>query len=440
MNKVVVLGAGRVGRPCIQYLLGKGNEVYVADIEAANIERCVEGNPNGHALVCDAAEELDRILKETAPDILVCLLPQPFMAKAAKSCIAAGVNYINPSYVKEEMRSLDGVAREKGVSLLCELGLDPGVDHMSASRTINEVHGRGGKVLSFKSWCGALPARKDNNNPIGYKLSWAPASLIGASRREARVVRDGKTVVWPNGETYAHAGLVEIQGAGWFEEYANADSTPYVKFYGMPEVREVYRGTLRYPGWCEMICKMQDLGLCDGENKWIFSGMTYADVTRKLVGAEKGIDLKEAVSTFLDLERCSSVIMKLEWLGLFEEKPVPLGSGTMNQFVECLYNDKLAFAPGEQDVSVMEHRYVIEYPNNKRALRRSTLIDYGIPNGDFSVARLTGLPPAMGAQLILEGKIKRRGVITPTMPEVYEPELDALEKMGIAFKESETEL
>ena len=132
--------------------------------------------------------------------------------------------------------------------------------------------------------------------------------------------------------------------------------------------------------------------------------------------------------------------MKLEWLGLFEEKPVPLGSGTMNQFVECLYNDKLAFAPGEQDVSVMEHRYVIEYPNNKRALRRSTLIDYGIPNGDFSVARLTGLPPAMGAQLILEGKINKRGVITPTMPEVYEPELDALEKMGIAFKESETEL
>jgi len=187
-----------------------------------------------------------------------------------------------------------------------------------------------------------------------------------------------------------------------------------------------------------MICKMQDLGLCS-EDKVDFTGMTYADVTRKLVGITKDSCIRRAVSDFLKMDINSTVMLKFEWLGLFDDKPVPISSGTMNQFVECLYSEKLEFAEGEEDMSLMEHRFIIEYPDRK-VLKRSTLVDFGSSDKDFSIARLTGLPPAMGAHLILEGKIMKKGVLTPAMPEVYEPELSALEKMGVVFKESETEI
>lgn len=435
MKKVLVLGAGRIAKPCISYLMNKGYAVYVADISEENIERCIGGNKNGHALVGDALKNLAASIDDIKPDVVICLLPQQCMPKAARVCVEKGVNYVNPSYIKEEMQALDGPAKERGVTLLCELGLDPGIDHMSASKAIEEIHGAGGSVVSFKSWCGALPALSANNNPLGYKLSWAPSSLVHASRRDARIIRDGKVILWPNGETYAHAGLLEVKGLGWFEEYANADSTPYVKTYNMPEVKEVYRGTLRYPGWCEMICKMQDLGLYDDQER-DFKGKTYADVTRELVGVGKGENLKEALRNFLELENCSFVMMKLEWLGLLDETPVPIDEGDMYDFVECLYNDKLGFAPSEDDLSVMMHRYTVEYPDRK-VVKTSTLIDYGNNSTDFSVAKLTGLPPAIGAQLILEGKIDKKGVVSPTMPEVYEPELEELKKLGIEFKETE---
>ena len=437
MRKVLVLGAGRIARPCIQYLLVNCRyEVFVSDICEKNIDRCIARHPNGHKIVGDSIANLKDTIKQVSPEVLICLLPATLIGKVTRACVDSCVHFISPSYLKPEVRELEAEAKNNGVTLLCELGLDPGIDHMSASRTIRAIHAQNGRILSFKSWCGALPAPKYNNNPIGYKLSWAPTSLIRASRREAKIIRNGRTIVWPDGETYNHASLIDIQGMGWFEEYANADSTPYVQYYGIPEAKDVYRGTIRNIGWCEMICKMQNLGLID-EGEHDFSGRTYADVTRELIGAEKETNLKDALCAFLDLEPYSAVILKLEWLGLFEERLVPINRGTMFQFVECLYNEKLVFAEEEQDVSIMEHRYLIEY-SDRKVLKRSTLVDYGIPGSDFSVARLTGLPPAMGAKLILDKKIKQSGILTPTMPEVYEPELTALEKMGITFKETET--
>lgn len=436
MKKVLVLGSGRIAKPCIQYLLVNcGYEVFVSDVCRKNIDRCIDGHPNGRKLVGDAIADLKNTVKQISPEVVICLLPAAMMRDAAEICVDSGIHFVSPSYLKPEMHELAERAEERNVMLLCELGLDPGIDHMSAAKTIDDIHRRGGRVLSFKSYCGALPAPKDNNNPIGYKLSWAPESLVRASRRGARIMREGNVIEWPDGETYSHAGLIEIQNMGWFEEYANADSIPYVKYYGMPEVRNVYRGTIRNIGWCEMVRKMQDLGLFD-EGERDFAGKTYADVTRELIGAEEKTCLKDALCSFLELEPYSAVILKLEWLGLLDEVAVPIKKGTMFQFVESLYERSLSFAENEQDVSIMEHQYVVEYPDRK-ILRRSTLVDYGIPNGDFSVARLTGLPPAMGTKLILDKKITQRGILTPAMPEVYVPELKALAEMGISFKETE---
>ncbi|MBL3593433.1 MAG: saccharopine dehydrogenase NADP-binding domain-containing protein [Synergistaceae bacterium] len=440
MKHVLVLGAGRVAGPCVQYLLRDPEvSVTVVDLNGDNFDRVLKGNPRGRGLVRDVATELPAILVEVEPDIVINLLPAALMAPAAAACVEAGIHYVNPSYIKDDMRALDGKAKEKGLVLLCELGLDPGIDHMSAAKTIHEIHQGGGKIRSFHSWCGALPAREANDNPLGYKLSWAPSGLIGASKREARILQDGQVVIWPDGETFRKASLIEIAGCGWFEQYANADSLPYIEHYGMPEVKTVYRGTLRFPGWSEMICAMQDLHLFDLDER-DFRGLTFAGLTGQLVGAAAGDDVDEALRKFLGLAPYSSVYMKLRWLGLLDERPIPMEKGSLRDVVSFLYGEKLVFAPGERDLVVMEHRYVIEKADGSVVERRSTLVDYGIPDGDTSIARTTGIPPAIGALLILRGGFNVPGVHAPVLPEVYEPALKLLEEEGVRFIESERPL
>lgn len=437
LKEILVFGAGRVAKPCVDYLLRDGeNHVTVVDMDAGNVERVTAGRPNATGLARNAVEEAAALIAEIRPQVVINLLPAAFMAPVAALCIEAGVPCVNPSYIKEDMRALDEKARQAGVLLLCELGLDPGIDHMSAARTIRSIHDQGGEIESFWSCCGALPSLKDNTNPFGYKLSWAPAGLIGASKREARIMQDGEVVVRPAGDTFRFPSLVEIEGLGWFEEYANADSLPYVDLYGMPEVKNVYRGTLRYLGWSETIRKMLDMGLFEQEEMDL-SGLTFAGLTRKLTGIPENEDLEAVLPKLLNLEPYAAVLMRLRWLGLLDEEPIPMMRGSARDVVSHLYFEKLVFAGQEQDLVVMEHRYTARMPGKETpSLYKSTLVDYGVPGGETSVARTTGLPPAIGASLILDGKLGLTGVQAPVLPEIYEPALALLEAEGISFTET----
>ncbi len=441
MKEILVFGAGRVAKPCVDYLLrNSGNHVTIVDMDTDNVERVTAGRTGITGLVRNAVEEAPSLIAQVRPQVVINLLPAAFMAPIAEHCIEAGVHCVNPSYIKEDMRTLDARARDAGVLLLCELGLDPGIDHMSAARTIRGIHEQGGRIQSFWSCCGALPSLKDNTNPFGYKLSWAPAGLIGASKREARIMKEGQVVVRPAGETFRFPSLVEIEGLGWFEEYANADSLPYVDLYGMPEVRDVYRGTLRYPGWSETIRKMLDIGLFD-QDEMELAGLTFADFTRRLIGASAGESLEKALAAYLNLEPYAAVLMRLRWLGLLDETPIPMECGSPRDVISHLYFNRLVFSEGEQDLVVMEHRYVASLPGQQAPkLYKSTLIDYGVPGGETSIARTTGIPPAIGATLILEGGLSLAGVHAPVLPEIYEPALKLLEAEGIAFAEKEQQL
>lgn len=441
VKEILVLGAGRVAKPCVQYLLrNTPHHVTVIDIDDKNFKRVTENHERSTAFVGDASGDAGGLIDKVRPDIVINLLPPHLMAPVAAACIEKGVHYINPSYIKEDMHELDAPAKEKGLLLLCELGLDPGIDHMSAAKTVREIHDEGGAVESFWSCCGALPSLKDNTNPFGYKLSWAPASLIGASKRTARIMKDGETVVMPDGETFRHPHMVHVEGLGWFEEYANADSLPYVELYGMPEVKNVYRGTFRYPGWSETIAKMNEMGLFE-EEKSDLTGLTYKDFTAKLAGAKGNEDTEDALLRFLGREPFSSVVLKLKWLGLLDDRKIPFDSGSPRDVVASLYAEKLVYNEGEQDLVVMEHRYVANFPEKgKRVLLKSTLIDHGRADGETSIARTTGIPPAIGAALFLDGKISARGVQAPVLPEIYEPSLKLLENEGIRFTERRKEL
>ncbi|EFQ24736.1 Saccharopine dehydrogenase (NADP(+), L-glutamate-forming) [Aminomonas paucivorans DSM 12260] len=439
MKNVLVFGAGRVCGPCVRYLAAReGVDVTVVDAVQENLDRVLEGT-RGKGIRADAASRMGELLERERPQVAIGLLPPRFLVPLAEQCVKHRVHLVAPSYAKEELRALDGPAREAGVTLLAELGLDPGIDHLSAARTVSRIHHMGGRVDAFWSVCGALPAPESNDNPLGYKLSWAPGSLVGASRRDARILEDGAERLLPDGETFRRVGLTEIRGLGWFEHYANADSLPYVKLYDMPEVRNVYRGTLRYPGWCETVCALRELGFFDLE-RVDFRGRTFPSLLRERMGISSSACLKTKVLERIGARPHHAVALRLEWLGVFEDTPLPLEEGTMQDLTAAQYEQRLPFLPGERDLVAMEHRYEATFPATGRRFRfTSTLVDRGTvgsPEGT-SIARTTGLPPAMGARMLLEGRVRRAGLVVPTTPDLYEPLLEELEGHGIRFRERE---
>lgn len=440
-KKVLILGAGSVARPCVQYILKKGHHAVCVDTVEENVLRVLDGHPNGTPVVRDAVANVSGLIREHAPDVLVCLLPTVFMVQTARACIEAGVPMVGASYVKDEMRALSASARERGVSILCEMGLDPGIDHMAAVQKIEGVRAAGGIVEGFWSVCGALPDLGSNTNPFGYKLSWAPASLIGASKRSARIMVNGERIDYPGGVTYQHPALVEVGRLGCLETYANADSLPYIEAYDIPSVKNIYRGTLRYPGWCELVSAMQRLRLFDEEAR-DFSGRTHASLMREAIGASgTGGALAEQVAAYLGLPGYAAVVAKLEWLGLFEETPVTPERGSMMDALSRRYAEKLQFSPGERDLVAMQHRYDVYFPQEEKRRRiTTTMIQTGSVDADTAIARTTGIPMGIGAHLILSGEVTQKGVLIPTAREICKPALAALAEEGVTFDEREEDI
>lgn len=439
-KKVLALGAGKISKPCVQYLLKQGYKVMVVDQFEKNVKRTSAGHPNALPIVGNAVAKPEKYIREFKPDVVVSMLPTAYMVQIAKACLAEGVSMIGASYAKAPMRELNADFKAKGLIALCEMGVDPGIDHMSAVCKIREIQTAGGKIESFVSMCGALPDLSANNNPIGYKLSWAPESLVGASKRDAKIMVDGVIREMNEGSTYQNPSFVEIKGLGWFESYCNADSTPYLEAYGINETKTIIRGTLRYPGWCEMVTQMQKLNLFDEEPR-SFEGYTYASLMKELCGLAKSEPyVKNSVARFLDVAPSSTVMMKLEWLGLFDEKPVALANGSLRDLITAVYGDKLVFGPDEKDIVVMQHEYTVSYRNGNRRRVTSTMVDRGIVAEESAIARTTGLPMGIGAHLVVSGAVKNRGVLIPSTEDIYVPALKELAKEGIMFNEHDEEL
>ena len=435
MKKVLILGAGLVAKPLVRYLLDQPDfKVEVASRTVSKAIKLVDNHPDGTAKELNLKNEEGLRDKVANADLVLSMVPYAFHPKVAKYCIDFRKQMVTTSYVSEIMKNLDDEAKKAGILILNEVGLDPGIDHMEAMRIIHEVEEKGGEIISFTSYCGGLPAPEANTNPFGYKFSWSPIGVLLAGKNSAQYQEDGQQVFIPSESLFEDFKIVPIEGLGDFEGYPNRNSLPYIDLYKIGSTRTMLRGTLRNLGWCKTMKNIVDLRLLDEEEKdW--TGMTYAGFLRNLLDESAETDLMKALASKMGMEENSDIIQRLEWLGLLEEKPLPVEKGSALDIIGALMLEKLQYETGERDMIVLEHTFVASYPDGKKEKITSTLVDYGISGGDSSMARTVGLPAAIGTKLILEGKIQEVGVHIPITPAIYVPILEELKGMGIAFSE-----
>ncbi len=437
MNKVVVFGAGLVVRAHVRYLLDHGFDVTVASRTVSKAEDIIDGHPNGTPVAFDITVEPERLREIVAAhDVAVSLLPWQFHPQVARACLDEGKHMVTTSYVKDEMAALDAEAKAKGIILLNELGVDPGIDHMTAMKVIHRVQAEGGEITTFQSYCGGLPAPEANDNPYGYKFSWSPRGVLLAGLNNARFKRFGEVTEVPGKELFDHVWkvMVDIEGVETeLEGYPNRDSMPYTETYGIDPRDVMFRGTLRYPGWCAAMKQVARLGWLGTEPMDNLDGQTFADVTARLAGLDSPTGLKEGVAAFLGIDPSGPELAKMEWLGLLGSEPLP-GPSAPVDILTARMLDKMSYGEGERDMLVLQHTFMAEFADRREYIT-STMIDFGIPGGDSSMNRTVGLPAAVGVRFILEKRFTRPGVIVPVMPEFYEPALEELERLGIQFAE-----
>ncbi len=434
MKKVLILGAGMVVKPIVQYLLKNDIQVTIATRTKSKADAMIAGFQNGKSLAwtVDDQDTLDKLIAEH--DLTVSLLPYTYHVMVAKHCIKNKKNMVTTSYVKPEMLALDKEAKQAGVIILNETGLDPGIDHMSAMRIIDKVHKKGGTIEEFYSLCGALPAPEAATNPFKYKFSWSPKGVVMAGNNDAKYLKHGKVVEVPTQDLFKDTFTVDFPGVGELDVYPNRDSMEYIDIYGIPEVKTMFRGTFRYKGWCETLDAIKALNLISYD-KLNLKGKTYADMVAMLIGTKNSDNIKQKVADHLNIDVNSYALNAIEWLGLFDDKPINRKEDSSFEVTSDLMIDKMTLGKDERDMVILQHTFLASFTDGKKEVIKSRMLDFGTLSTDTSIARTVALPAAMAVKMILEGKINVKGVFRPVTPEIYNPILNGLETLNITMKE-----
>jgi saccharopine dehydrogenase-like NADP-dependent oxidoreductase len=433
MKKVLILGAGMVVKPMVEYLLENKLSLTIASPMKERADEMINGHPNGFSVdwSMDDPETLGKLVSEH--DITVSLLPYKYHTDVAKICLHYHKSLVTTSYVQKEMIPLDEPARKAGVLFLNEIGLDPGIDHMSAMKIIDHIHNKGGEVEEFYSLCGALPAPEAADNPMKYKFSWSPKGVVLASRNSALYLKNGKKIFIEPVDLFKDRFSYNFPGIGELDVYPNRDSISYIDIYEIPETKTMYRGTFRYKGWCETLDAMKCLNMLD-DTISDYQGMTYAEFL-----AERGEtninDLKRNISLKLGVEEDSAAIRSFEFLGFFSDEVLNYRSSTPFDITSDRMIKKMLLSDNERDMVILQHVFLAVYPGGKKEVIKSSMIDFGSPSTNTSIARTVALPAAIAVRMILENKIQITGVHRPVVPQIYNPVLDELKTLGIEMKE-----
>ena len=441
MNKnVLILGAGSVAPPLVKYLSGQPEiRLFIADRFFNKAKSLAAGSSNAKALGLDIRDkEKTRALISEA-DIVISILPYTFHPEIASYCTDLRTDMLTASYASDSIKKLDLQAKRKGVLLLNEMGLDPGIDHMEAMRIIDDVKRKNGTVTSFISFCGGIPAPEANTNPFGYKFSWSPLGVLLAGKNQAQYLFNSKKICVPPENLFKNPLLIHIQGLGELEGYPNRDSLPYIDLYKIHSTKTMLRGTLRYKGWCSFMHQAGRSGLLD-EKSENWKKINRPDFLRKITGVMGKKDIKSGLASHLKLEKDSLFIQCLDWLGFFNKEALPLKEGSPLEVLGAMMEEKMRYQKNERDMIILQHKLTVEYKDENSQEIVSTLLDFGIPGGDSAMSKTVGLPLAIAAKNILNGNIKITGVQIPVIPEIYKPVLSELKELGIEFETNTNKL
>ncbi|KAI8907613.1 Saccharopine dehydrogenase [Powellomyces hirtus] len=438
-KKILLLGTGFVAGPCLRYLLRREeNLVTIASRRVESGQKLANGHKRVTPVALDVNNDAALEAEIGKHDLVISLIPYTHHARVIAAAVKQKKHVVTTSYVSPAMQEYDAAAKEAGITVFNEIGVDPGIDHLYAIKTIEEVHAEGGKVLSFLSYCGGLPAPEASNNPLGYKFSWSSRGVLLALRNNAKYVDGGKPVDVPGPQLMDSAKPIYIYPAFAFEGYPNRDSTPYNKRYNIPECLTVLRGTLRYQGFPKFIKVLVALGFLNDEDKDYLkedaAPIAWKSVLAKAVSskAESESELVQAVQSKAGIkgEDSDRIIHGLKWLGMFSDKPVHKRGNLLDTLCATL-EEKMQYEEGERDMVMLQHKFEIELKNGTKQTRTSTGLWFGEPNGDTAMATTVGVPCGITTQLILDGKITRRGVLAPMDMELCQPLITALEAEGI---------
>jgi len=432
MKKVLLLGAGMVAKPLVDYLLDNQVELTIATRTAEKAVKLINGRNKGKAVswTVNDMEALSLLIADH--DLVISLLPYVHHVAVAKLCVKHRKNMVTTSYVSDKMKALDKVAREAGILLLNEIGVDPGFDHMTAMRIIDKVRAEGGKIKGFFSLCGALAAPEEANNPFHYKFTWSPRGVIMAGNNSARYLTNGTIKEVSSNDLFKNPLKIDFPEVGEMEVYPNRDSLSYIKTYGLEGIETMYRGTFRYKNWCEIMDALKKLGMLSYDRK-SFEGKTYRKIMARRLEVYPA-NIKEKVAERLGLEIESPAIIAMEWLGLFTDDLVRMNEGSNFDLTTDLMLEKMMLPDGARDMVIMLHAFLVENIDGSKQVIKSRLLDFATKE-DTSIARTVGLPAGIAVKMILNGKISETGVHIPISKNIYEPVLNELQTLGIAMKE-----
>lgn len=436
----MILGAGRSSTYLIDYLATRAPEqgwhITVGDMELEPARKKTETYPHVQPILFDVFDQKQREKQISQADLVISMLPAIYHIHVARACMRFNKHLMTASYVSSEIRELNTEAGLKNLLILMEMGLDPGIDHMSAMRSINRIKSQGGQVTSYRSYCGGIIERQVDDNPWRYKFTWNPRNVVVAGQGMVKYIEKGHYKYIPAHQVFARAEQVDIHEFGALEAYGNRDSLSYRELYGLSDVKTMLRGTLRPVGFCPSWQLLVRLGLTDSVHRIENSEhMTYYEWAKTFL-AESDQPIERQAARYLCIDENSEDMQRIKWLGIFGNEKIGLPNATPAEILQNLLEKKWKLFPEERDVIVMQHEFEYEL-NGKTKRLTASLVVKGEDNLYTAMAKTVGLPLAVAAKLLLQGKITARGVQIPVHAEIYEPVLTELEELGIAFREYE---
>ena len=443
MKNILIIGAGKSSSALIKYLLDTSEEenlfLTIGDISTENAHKLINNHQNATAIVLDVFDKKQREEQIQKADLVISMLPARFHLDVAKDCIAFNKHMVTASYISDEMKALDAEAKKKGLVFMNEIGLDPGIDHMSAMQVIDRIKDAGGKMLLFESFCGGIVAPESDNNLWNYKFTWNPRNVVLAGQGGAAMfIQEGTYKYIPYHKLFRRSEFLEVKGNGKFEAIANRDSLKYRSVYGLDDIPTMYRGTIRKVGFSRAWNIFVQLGMTDDSYTIEESeNMSYRDFINLFLAYSPSDSVELKLRSYLKIDQDDVMWEKLVELDIFNpNKKISLKNATPAQMLQSILEESWTLAEDDKDMIVMQHLFGYEL-NGERFQIESSFVVLGENQTYTAMSKTVGLPVGIAAVKILKGEIKTPGVQIPISKEVYEPILKELEAHGIIFLEKE---